>query len=260
MAQIQVRGEPRPGLPFTFTDGDLLIEVASQKWDSYLAQYATNLPAESNRAGIFHPFASIWSQPPFKHPGLEPITPSEASQEKYISYLCKGTGDKWMGDGHISKTKTRGNVKFRPLNDDDSTDSETEPGDISGGDTRCVKLHPWLAGAGFVTSTHSPTRTVLDDDIHPHRVCDRDPCCANSVIGLSTGLEGSDLPNYSDHEVDITSDFKNPHFTSPLDEIVSGARRFIPSQNPRDSSERHGSPRWQAFWRDVDEKIQHKNL
>lgn len=257
------------------------MERTPQKWDSYLAKYAANLPEESNRAGIFRPFASIWSKPPFRYLGLEPIVPSE---ERDIDYLREGKSDGRMGNDHLLKTKTRGNVKFRPLDDEDSTDSETEVGHVSKGEVRRVNPHPWSAGAGPNPSMPSSTSTVLDDDVHSRGVGEKDPPQINSRTRSSTGPDVYDLPNYSDREVDITSDVKSsrhspdwtprfpqntaqPHgpptndtrIMPPLDDPASGTgRRGLQQKNPRVSLKRHKSLKWQAFWRDVNEKIQHK--
>lgn len=244
-----------------------------------------NLPAKSNRAGIFHPLASIWGQPPFKYPGLESIAPSEASQEKDINPLRKDRREIWMGNSHTSKAKTGRNVKFRPLDDDDSADSETEAGHVYKEGARHVNLHPWLAGTGSISSTHSLTPTVLEDDVYSRHVVEKDSCQANSRTRPSTGFEGSDLPDYSDQEMDITSDSKaarhgpdwaprflrnkarfakphtkDPHVISPLDWITSDAGRRTTSQDPGDLLKRHESLRWQAFWRDVNERVQHQEL
>jgi len=226
----------------------------------------------------------MWSKSPFKDLGLEPNTPSEASREKDINFLRKGKRNKWTGDDHNFKTKARGDIKFRPLDDDDSTDSDTEAGHISNGDTRHVNLHPWLTGAG--STTHSSTPTTLEEGLHSHIGGGKDSCREIPPTRLSTGLEGSDLPDYSDHEVDITPDIKSarldpdwtprflqnkvhlpkpqpgdPHTTPPLDQVLSSIGRRGPSQkNPGDPPKRHESPRWQAFWRDVDEKIQNKEI
>jgi len=238
-------------------------ENPDQKWDSYLAQYVANLPTKSNRAGIFHPLASIWGQPPFKYPDLEPIAPSEASQEKDINPLCKGRKEIWMGNGHTSKTKTGRNVKFRPLDDDDLADSETEAGHVSNEGARHVNLHPWLAGTGSISSTPSLTPTVLEDGVYSRPVVEKDSCQANSRTCPSTGFEGSDLPDYSDQEMDITSDSKTarhgPDWTPRF--LRNKARLAKPhTKDPRDSLKRHESLRWQAFWRDVNERVQHQAL
>ncbi|KAF9523919.1 hypothetical protein CPB83DRAFT_820899 [Crepidotus variabilis] len=37
-------------------------ECPDEKWDSYLAQYTTNLPHHSDRAGSFKPFTSVWDR------------------------------------------------------------------------------------------------------------------------------------------------------------------------------------------------------
>jgi hypothetical protein len=189
-----------------------------------------------------------------------------------------------MEGGHILKTKKRKNVKFRPLDDEDSTGSETETGHVSNGDARHVNLHPWLTGVGSVTSTHSSTTTVLEESAQSRPVGEKDPRRAHSRTHLSLGPDGSDLPDYSDHDVDITSDFKSarhgpgwtPRFLqnkprlpkshtkdlhiTPLDDIISGAGRRSPSQNSRDSSKRYENSRWQAFWRDIDDRIRRQEL
>lgn len=228
----------------------------------------------------------MWSKSPFKDPGLEPSTPSEASHEKDFKFLRKGQRNKLTGDSHNLKAKTRGNIKFCPLDDDNSTDSDTEAGPISKGDIRDVNPHPWLAGASFAASTHSSTPTALEEGLRLHVDGGKDPYQAIPPTRLSTGIEGSDLPDYSDHEMDITSDSKsakhgpdwtprffqnkaqlpkpqpdNPRTTPSLDQALPGIGWHGPSQkNHRDSSKRHESPRWQAFWRDVNEKIQHKEI
>lgn len=228
----------------------------------------------------------MWSKPPvpFKAPGLEPSTPSEGSREKDVSFLRKDRKRNRTRNGHSLKAKTRGNIKFRPLDDDDSTDSDTEAGYVSKGGPRHVNLHPWLPGPGSAASTHSSTPTVLEEGVRSHVDGGKDPCQTIAPTRVSTGLEGSDLPGYSDHEVDITLDIKpvkhdpdwtprflqnkaqlpspqpdNPPPTPPLDQVLSGTGLRGPSQkNPRDSSGKQYNPRWQTFWRDVDEKIQRK--
>jgi len=215
-------------------------------------------------------------------PGPEPSTPSEVSREKDVKFLRKGRRNKWTGDDQSFSAKTRGNIRFRPLDDDDSTDSEAEEGHVSKADTRHVNLHPWLAGTGSAASTHSSTPTVLEEGVHSHLVGGKDPHQAIFPTRLLNGLEGYDLPDYSDHEVDIASDVKSarhgpgwtPRFLRDdtqlpkpqpddphTDQVPSGTGRRGPShKNPIDSPKRDESPRWQAFWRDVNEKIQHKEI
>jgi len=215
-------------------------------------------------------------------PGLEPSTPSEASREKDVNFLRKGRRNKWTGDGQTLNVKTRGNIRFRPL-DDDSTDSDTEEGDVSKADMRHVDLQPRLAGTGSVASTHSLTPTILGS-VHPHPVGGKDPHQTTSPTRLSNDLEGYDLPDYSDHKVNIASDVKSvrhgpgwtPRFLQnkaqlpklqsdnlhiDIDQVLPGVGWSGPSQNnSRESPKRHESPRWQAFWRDVNEKIKHKEV
>lgn len=255
-------------------------ENPDQKWDSYLAQYVANLPAEPDRAGVFHPFSSIWSKAPPRYPGIEPVAPSEVSQD---SHQVKR--DKWVDDGRFLKTKTRESIKFRPLDDKDSTDSEIEAPCVSKGDARHATPYPWLIGAD---STHSSTSTVLGDVLHPRVAYERDPNKVDPQTRLSPDLEVLDLPNYTDHEMDIAPSTKpagygsnpnwtprflrhkaqhhkpqtnDPRTTHPSDYSILGTDRHVPQQENRsDPLNKLENPRWQAFWRDVNEKIQHKEI
>jgi hypothetical protein len=228
----------------------------------------------------------MWSRPPvpFKAPGLESSTPSEGSLEKDINFLRKGRKHNRTRNGHSLKVKTRGNIKFRPLDDDDSTDSDMEAGHVSKGDVRRISPHPRLPGVGTAATTYSITSTVLEEGVHSHVDNGKELYQAAAPTRLPAGLEGSDMPDYSDHEVDIALDAKsvghdpdwtprflqdkvqpprtrpaNPPTTQPLDQALSGTgRRGPPQKVPRDSPGRQDSPRWQAFWRDVNEKIQHR--
>lgn len=230
----------------------------------------------------------MWSQPPAtsKVPELGPSAPSEVSRESDVNFLRKGRGYNRTRNGRSLKTKTRENVKFRPLDDGDSTDSDTEAGHVFKGDARHVNLHPWLPGAGSTStaSTRSSTPTVFGECVLSPVDDGKDSCQAIiTPARLSTSPEVSDLPDYSDHEVDVTLDVNptrhdpewtprffltkalpkpqpdNPSTTPPLDQFPFRTGRRGPSQeNPRNPPERHGNPRWQAFWRDVDEKIQHE--
>jgi len=196
--------------------------------------------------------------------------------------LRKGRRNKWTGDDQSLNAKTRGNIRFRPLDDDDSTDSDAEEGDVSKADMRHVNLQTRLAGIGSVASTHSLKPTVLEEGVHPYLVGGKDPHQATSPARLSDDLEGHDLPDYSGHEVDITPDAKpvrrgpdwtprflqnnvqlpKPQLDNPhTDQFLSGAGWRGPSQkNFGEPPKRHESPRWQAFWMDVNEKIQHKEM
>lgn len=220
---------------------------------------------------------------PLKDPGLESSTLSEGSREKDVDFLHKSRRRNRPRDGHSLKAKTREKIKFRPLDDDDSTDSDTEAGRVSSGDARRINLRPWPPGTGSTPSTHSLTPTVLEEGVHSHVNGGKDPCQVIASARFLTDPEVSDLPDYSDYEVDITSDDKSirhdadwtPRFlrnkaqlprpqhndlpiTPPLDRALSRTGQREPLQkDSRDLVERDNSPRWQAFWRDVDEKIQH---
>ena len=223
----------------------------------------------------------MWNKPPFTDPRLGPSAPSEAPQAKDVDFLPKGGRNRWARNCRGLNTKTRGNIRFRPLDDNDSTDSDAE-GLVSEGGTHHVNLYPRLTGTGSVTSIHSSTPTVLAEGVHSHVVGGKGPHRAVSTTRLSTSLEGSNLPDYYDHEVDTTSSIKSvrygpgwtPRFLQnaaqlpkpqpenpPTDQVFPGTGWHSPSRkNSKESSRRHEGPRWQAFWRDVNEKIQHKEI
>jgi len=255
-------------------------ENPDQKWDSYLAQYVANLPVESTRAGIFRPLVSIWGKPsaPFKNSEFEPSTPSEESREKDLNFVYRGKRHNKTRKGSSRKPRGRDNIKFRPF-DDGSTDSDVEEKAVSREGT--CHPRPWLSGTGSAASTHSLTPTVLDDEAHSH-VGEKGLYQTASPICRSTGPDCSDLPDYSDHEVDITLDLRttrqdsdwvprflqnkthltksqsaNPLITPPLDQSVSSPPR-LSQENPVGHPRRHNSSRWQTFWGDVNERVQHK--
>jgi len=230
----------------------------------------------------------MWSKPPtsFKDSGLESRTPSDGSREKEVNFLRKGRKYNRTGNGRSLKTKARENIKFRPLDDDDdSTESGTEAGDVFRGGPRHTNLHPRPLGAGSAASTHSLTPTVLEG-VHSHIDRGKDMYEDTHPVCLPTGPEVPDPPDYSDHEADITSYVKSarhdpgwtprflrnkvqllkpntdsPHTGPRQDQVLSGrGRHGLSEKNFQDPPQRDDSPRWQAFWRDVDEKIQHKKF
>lgn len=229
----------------------------------------------------------MWIKPPAspKDPGLESHTPSEGLHEKDVNFLRKSRKYSRTGNGRSLKAKARGNIKFRPLDDDgDSTDSGTEARDIFRGGARHTKLHPWSPGAGSAALTHSSTPTVLEG-VHSYVDGGKGMYEATPPVHHPTGPEVPDPPDYSDREADITSYVKSagqdsgwtprflrkvqllkpnpnsPHTAPPPDQVLSGKGRHGSSEkNPQDPLRMDDSPRWQAFWRDVDEKIQHKTF
>lgn len=174
-----------------------------------------------------------------------------------------------MNDGLFSKAKTRENIEFRPLDDKDSTDSETEVCFVSEGDERHVTPRPWLIGAD---STHSSTSTVFEDILHPRVAHERDPNKVDPRTWLSPGLEVLDPLDYSNHEADTPSGTKPAGHGSDPNWIprflrhkaqhhtpqTNDPRTTYQQENPSDSQNKRENPMWQTFWRDVNEKIQHK--
>jgi len=250
-------------------------ENPDQKWDSYLAQYIANLPTESDRAGIFHPLVSMWSKTPFRYRRSESTTPSEVSLEKDNQCLFKGKTVKWVGNDRVVKTKTRGDIKFRPLDNDKSTGLEARVARVCMGDVPHFDPRPWFAGAGSAASTQSSTLTPLEDVVHSGIDGEKVLYPASIQTRLLTEFQGPDLSDYSDHAMGVTPDVnlakrdrdwtRKPqtddlHTTSqPYDFVLDAGRRGPQQRDSRDSSERHENPRWQAFWRDVNERIQHKS-
>lgn len=205
--------------------------------------------------------------------------PLAASQENDINFLRKSRRTSWPGSGRNLNAKTRGNVRFRPVDDKDPADSEAEERVFNQG-TPLTNLHPPLAGIDSTTSTHCSTPTLLEEGAYSH--VGKDPYQAISPAHLSINLEESvsDLPDYSDHEADIASDVQptrygpgwTPRFLQDRGKVPSAhsdgphanqvhpsAGRRRPSyKNSGGSTKGHESPRWQAFWRDVNEKIHRK--
>lgn len=262
-------------------------ENPDQKWDSYLAQYVANLPAEPNRAGVFRPLVSIWSKPHLKYPELKPNTPFETPRED-VGHSCGGRDDKGIrtGNVHILTTKTRGNVKFRPL-EEDLSDSETESGHIYKGDTLYANTRQCSAGAGPVTPTHSSTSTILENGVLSDVISEEDSYYVSPRTHLSTSSgPKSNSQNFFDYEADIAPDNKSgrhgpdhalrfsqsgtrsdelhPNHAStpptPNDHIPCVGQAGTRQKISGGSLQIHGSAGWQAFWRDVTEKIQHKDI
>ena len=213
------------------------------------------------------------------HPEPDHGPPSELSQENDINFLRKSRRTSWPGSGRNMNAKTRGNVRFRPVDDNDSTDSEAEEERVFNLDAHLTSLHPRLAGIDSTTSTHCSTPTLLEEGAHSH--VGKDPYQAVSPARLSTDPEESisDPPDYSDHEADIASGVRStkygpgwtPRFLQDrgrlpsaqsdgphANQVLPSERRRPPYKNSDWSTKGHESPRWQAFWRDVNDKIQRK--
>lgn len=226
----------------------------------------------------------MWSKPlaQLKDPGHEPYAPSEGSREKGVDFLRKGPRYNRTGNGRSFKAKAREDIKFRPLDDSgDWTEWESEVEDVSKGGARHANLHRWSPAAGSTVSTHSATPTVLEA-VHLYVDGGKDLYQAVAPTRLPTGPEVPDPPDYSDHEADITSNLKSarhdpdwtprflhnkvhlpkpnsPRTTPSPDQDLSGTQYGLP-EPPRNRPQRDNNPRWQAFWRDVDEKTQHNKF
>ncbi|KAK0221493.1 hypothetical protein IW262DRAFT_1374225 [Armillaria fumosa] len=208
-------------------------ECPDQKWDSYLADYAANLPNHADRAGIYQPFTSIWDRifgstekpaiskdlvfPDDDKPGLHlkldksgPSPPDHSSFDfpQSPGYLKKARSKKVnQARFHALCKRNREAVKFRPLGQLESSDSEED--DLKGSPLR--EGRPWLKQRPSMTST---TPTLVSDSERDTRVKPLDDIDYDKEIlklgqlkrkDVVSGLGEGDVPEYSDLEEDLTS-------------------------------------------------------
>ncbi len=204
-----------------------------QKWDSYLADYAANLPNHADRAGMYQPFTSVWDRifgstekpavskdlvfPDDDKPGLHlKLDKSGSSPPDHSSfdfpqspgYLKKARSKKDnQARFHALCKRNREAVKFRPLGQLESSDSEED--DPKGSPLRGGR--PWLKQRHSMTSTtptlvsdsERDTKVKLPDDIdYDQEIQKLGQLKRKNVV---SGLGEGEVPDYSDLEEDLTS-------------------------------------------------------
>ncbi|KAJ7578107.1 hypothetical protein C8J56DRAFT_969013 [Mycena floridula] len=180
-------------------------ECPDEKWDSYLASYATNLP---DRAGSYQPFVPFWSRvfggdKPV-HSTKDIVFPPQDRDAKFPPFSPDDDDDSYFQrtPGFLMKAKkgkrSKEGVKFKP--GEMSSDSES--------DDDMVPARPWLARPGrpgrpglrAQTSMSSTTPTLVDNDV-PEIDYDTEIKKLKSRSGLGDG----EVPEYSDYEEDVTT-------------------------------------------------------
>ncbi|KIJ54753.1 hypothetical protein M422DRAFT_24657 [Sphaerobolus stellatus SS14] len=184
-------------------------ENPDQKWDSYLARYAATLPSNSDRAGSFQPFLSLW-QRIFHPPPPDPIKfPSDEELKSDKRPTSPDVVTYTDIKRRLSKRKPRpfrkrSDVKFKPIGEysDSDTESESELDKKPAPSPFAYPLpqRPWLNRNLTSSPTLSGVTVYGSDDELPEK----------SKRGFK---RISEVENYSDLEgEDITTSAKN----SPL--------------------------------------------
>ncbi|KAF9489000.1 hypothetical protein BDN71DRAFT_1402331 [Pleurotus eryngii] len=164
-------------------------ECPDEKWDSYLADYASNLPNRADRAGSFQPLATFWDRALGAKKDPEIIfspassTPDLKSPHKHddvlslpksLGFLRKTRSQTRFSPG----AKKREAVKFRPMGEL-SSDSEHE------GDS--FPRRPWLKH----DSTASTDATLVDA---------KQELANLQASGKARDIQKGSIPEYSDYE------------------------------------------------------------
>ncbi|KAF7422881.1 hypothetical protein PC9H_011045 [Pleurotus ostreatus] len=191
-------------------------ECPDEKWDSYLADYASNLPNRADRAGSFQPLTTFWERtfgakkepeiifpptsgtPDLKSPqGFDVSVPSLHKHDDVLSlpkspgFLRKARSQTRFSPG----AKRREAVKFRPMGEL-SSDSEHE------GDS--FPRRPWLKH----NSTTSTDATLVDAKQGGSKSRGFDPkgldydeeLAKLQALGKARDIQEGSIPEYSDHE------------------------------------------------------------
>lgn len=201
---------------------NLPVDYFEQKWDSYLAHYAQNLP---DRAGQFQPLASLWtrlfgssSKPPVPNEVVFPTdedlkssisTPLKLQKRSSISkpplspdaYTQFQPSPTQLKKGRSQRTsqkkagkRSRDPIKFgADLSSSDSDSDEDYP--------KKPLDRPWLEkGAPSSIGFSCTLRKIQEDNLGP---IDVEKELAKIKPGL--GGKGEEVPEYSDFEEDVTS-------------------------------------------------------
>lgn len=177
-------------------------ENPDQKWDSYLARYASRLPNNHDRAGSFRPVLSLW-QRLFQSPEPAPVIFPSDIDLKSAPTLSPYANMKTKSSKRVRKPV---DVKFRPLGDYSDSDSgsdsdrewERKPVPL----TYPVLAKPWLKDERSSTPLSGATLYDSDDDIDKHK-----PSLKSILVPQ----------NYSDTDGE---DITTPHST-PLKRVKS---------------------------------------
>ncbi|KAJ7254711.1 hypothetical protein B0H12DRAFT_553899 [Mycena haematopus] len=189
-------------------------ECPDEKWDSYLAHYASSLPNAADRAGIFTPAASFWgrlfgSTTPARGP-KDVLFPDEdgddvklRNHESYEFQQSPAFLKKGRSVGHERfqarmAGKKRGAVKFRPVGEGGLSSDEDEDDPLSPmSPTKAPR--PWLRQKMSMAST----TTLVDNASAKDKDID-----FNKEMGRVHGAKKrntDEAPEYSDFEEDLTS-------------------------------------------------------
>ncbi|KAF8585723.1 hypothetical protein K439DRAFT_1660132 [Ramaria rubella] len=179
-------------------------ENPDQKWDAYLAQYATNLPNANHRAGSFQPIFSWWQRIFYQTPANPILFPSDSDLKP--SRLPVTYNDAKP----ITKLpRKRSDVKFQPLDGYSDSDSDSEPewGRQDALQSYSLPQKPWIKKE-FVSSTTLSGVTLYDsDDDNSKEKTD------NKRVSTT---KAASIENYSDSEgEDITTPHSTPLKRSP---------------------------------------------
>ncbi|KAJ7049435.1 hypothetical protein C8F01DRAFT_1183301 [Mycena amicta] len=195
-------------------------ECPDEKWDSYLATYAANLPNAADRAGTFVPMKSFWdrllgSSPPTKPPRDVLFPDDDGDDVKFAhgpgrdsyefqqspAFLKKGRS---VGHARFKARmagRKRDGVKFKPVDGLSSDDDDDDPLSSPPVSPTSGKVpRPWLRQKMSMAST-TPT---LVDDTSKGKDLDFDKEMKRARKAKKLGKDG-DAPDYSDFEEDVTS-------------------------------------------------------
>ncbi|KAF7324766.1 hypothetical protein MKEN_00518400 [Mycena kentingensis (nom. inval.)] len=192
-------------------------ECPDEKWDSYLANYAANLPNATDRAGTFVPMRSFWdrllgSSPATKAPREVLFPDDDADDVKFVPGQGQDSYEFQQGPAFLKKGrsvgptrfqarmpgKKRDGVKFKPVGGLSSDEDDDDPLNSPPVSPTSKVQRPWLRQKMSMAST---TPTLVDDARGKDLDIDKEMKRIRNVKG---GKDG-EAPDYSDYEEDVTS-------------------------------------------------------